>query len=525
MNGTMTGRSSAADSLPMPFSEFMAHVRARRATALKIYLAIMATSLLLAGVLPPRFYATAKLAVLPAPEFTVRQDAGSRTLSTNAFAMDQVMKAETEILQSETLHASTLQALGLLRLYPALNRDSAALPVRVIRAVVRTLLSPWRVSPPDSPAARLDSALSYFDSDLSVIPTKEANIIDVTFGHRDGALAAQAVNELLAGYAKRREQLYDDPQLGVVRHQTDQLSEAVTLGDAALSAFKAAHTIADYTAERDLLVRRQSDTGQALADTTAGEAEQQARVVTLDRAITDIPHSVSLFQENDTDTRLQSIDSSLVDLRAQLAAARIHYRDTSHLVSDLLTQLSAREADRRHLATNPLPSIGRTGRSPALDALLLDRARATTERAAAAARLTSLRNELRNIEARLAALNSEEAALAALQRNKAVADAAYVNARQVLAEQSMTEAEDALRLANVRVIQPARTPLHASPTPLLVVLAGTLLGGAAASLWCISGMMIRPTLLTSEGLAQATGLPVLGVFPAGTTVQPAYTPS
>jgi len=38
-------------------------------------------------------------------------------------------------------------------------------------------------------------------------------------------------------------------------------------------------------------------------------------------------------------------------------------------------------------------------------------------------------------------------------------------------------------------------------------------------------MMIRPTLLTSEGLAQATGLPVLGVFPAGTTVQPAYTPS
>jgi uncharacterized protein involved in exopolysaccharide biosynthesis len=509
----------------MPFSEFMAHVRARRAMALKIYAAILATALLLAAILPPRFCATAKLAVLPAPEFTVRQDAGSRTLSSTAFAMDQVMKAETEILQSETLHADTLKALGLVQLYPALDRDSAALPVRVIRAVVRTLLSPWRVSPPDSPASRMDSALTYFDSDLSVIPTKEANIIEVTFGNRDGSLAARAVNELLAGYAKRREQLYDDPQLGAVRRETDQLSEAVKACDAALSAFKAAHTIADYTAERDLLVRRQSDAGQALADALASEAEQQARVVALDREVTRIPHVISLFQENDTDTRLQTIDASLVDLRDQLATARVHYRDSSHKVSGLLTQLSAREADRQRLARNPLPSVGRVGRSPALDALLVDRARAATERAATAARLTILRNELGDIATRLVALNSEESALAALQRNKVVADAAYVNASQVLAEQRMTEAEDALRLANVRVIQPARTPLHAAPTPLLVALAGALLGGAAASLWCIAGIIIRPTLLTSEGLVQATGLPVLGVFSAGPASQPAYTPS
>lgn len=520
----MTGRFDAAEGVPMPFGEFLAHLRARRAMALKIYGAILAATLLLAASLPPRFYATAKLAVLPAPEFTVRQDAGSRTPSTNAFAMDQVMKAETEILQSDALHAGTLQAIGPELLYPGLNRNAAALPVRVIRAVARTLLSPWRVSPVDSPASRLDSALTSFNSDLSVIPTKEANIIEVTFGHRDGALAARAVNELLAGYAKRREQLYDDPQLGVVRHETEQLSEAVKAGDVALSAFKAAHAITDYTAERELLVRRQNDASQALADASTGEAEQQARIVTLDRAIITMPHAVSLFVENDTDTRLQTIDASLVDLRAQLAAARVHYRDSSHKVSDLLAQLSAREAERVHLAGNPLPSVGRVGRSPALDALLLDRARAATERAAASARRTSLRSELRDIAARLAALNGEEAALAALQRNKAVADAGFANASQVMAEQRMTEAEDALRLANVRVIQPARTPLHAAATPLLIVLAGALLGGAATSLWCIAGMLIAPTLLTSEGLAQATGLPVLGVFPAAAARQPAYIP-
>jgi uncharacterized protein involved in exopolysaccharide biosynthesis len=428
--------------------------------------------------------------------------------------MDQVMEAETEILQSADLHAGTLQAVGILRIYPALDHQSAGPPLRVARAVVHTLLSPWRVSPADSPAARLERALQNFDADLRVLPAKDANVIEITFGHSDGALAAQIVNTLLARYAKRREQLYDDPQLAVVRRETEQLSRAVQQADAAMSAFKVAHAIADYAAERDLLVRRQSQASQELAEALSRSAEQQARVVMLDHQIAVIPRTVSLYNENDVDTRLQTIDASIVDIRGQVSAARVHYRDNSRKVADLAVQLRAREAYRRALARNPAPSTVRAGRSPVLDSLLLDRARAATDRAANSARAFALRGEQRDIKARLGDLIGEESTLADLQRRKAVADTAFDNASQVLAEQHMTEAEDALRLANVRVIQPARTPLRAAPIPLFVVLAGGLLGAVAGSFWCVAAFLFRPTVMTEDGLAHAIGLPVLGVFAA-----------
>ncbi len=514
----------AADGHAMPFSEVMAHVRARRADGAKIFGMVFGMAALVAALLPPRFYATATLAVLPAPEFTVRQDAGSRALSTSVLAMDQVMKAESAILQSEDLHAATLQALGILHVYPALDHASAALPFQVVRAVVHAMLSPWRVSPPDSPAAQLESAQQDFDADLRVLPAKDANVIEVSFGHSDGALAAQILNDLLARYAKRRQQLYDDPQLLVVRRETSQLSRTVQAADAAMSAFKAAHAIADYVAERDLLVRRQSQASQELADAIAGSAEQQARVAMLDRQIARIPHTVSLYDENDIDTRLQAIDASLVDMRGQLAAARVHYRDDSRKVVDLVRQLRAREADRRELARNPMPSTARIGRSPALDGLVLDRARAATDRAANSARAFALRGERRDIGARLHDLIAEEATLADLQRRKAVADAAFENASEVLAEQHMIEAEDALRLANVRVIQPARIPLRAAPMPLFVVLAGGLLGAVAGSFWCVAGFLLRPTVMTEDGLAHLIGLPVLGVFPAESVPPPFQVP-
>lgn len=515
----MTDDAASATAPPMPFDEFLAHLRARRAGATKLFASIFAVALLLAALMPPRFYATAKLAVLPSPEFTVRPDAGSHEPGTSAVAMDQIMKAETAILESQELHAATLVALGPLRLYPALDRAAAPWAIRMLRPLVRALLSPWRVSPPDSEAARMEQALNNFAGDLRVLPAKDANVIEVTFGHGNGALAALTVNDLLARYAQRREKLYDDPQLAVVRREAAQSGQAVKDADAALAAFKAAHAISDYAAERDLLVRRQSETTQAGADAAAAVAEQQARAAMLDRQMLALPKNVGLYQENDTDTRLQSVDTSLLDLRGQLAAARVHYRDDSRKVTDLLTQLHAREADRQTLAANPAPSLTRAGRSPALDSLLLDRARAATEQAAAAARAAALAREQRDIASRLVDLNAEDADLAELQRRRSVADAAFATASQVLAERRMTEAEDALRLANVRVIQPARTPLHAAPTPLFVVLTGAVLGGMAAAAWSVAPLMLRPTPMTAEGLAQATGLPVLGVFPADSARQ------
>ena len=494
--------------------EFRAQMRLHRGGALRIFASFVAIALLAAALLPPRYTATATLAVLPAPEFTVRQDAGSHAYAGAGLAMDQVMKAETAILESDSLHDATLSALGAARLYPELDPAAVRPWLRQkVHDAAAVVLAPWRVQPADQGAALHEAALATFANALTVLPAKDANVITVTFHHRNGAVAAQAVNTMLARYADRRSKLYDDPQLAVVRRQTEAAARAVADADAALAAFKAAHVISDFASERDLLLHRQSETTASLAAATSAAAEQQARLLVLNRHIARLPKSIPLYDEADTDTRLQPIDAALVDLRGRLATAQEQYRDTSRKVTDLRAQIAARETERAHMAADPAPSAARSGRSQALDPLLVDRAHAAADEAAAVAREAGLRTELDDEAAGLARLATEETTLADLTRRRAAAADSFASASRVQDEQRMTEAEDALRLANVRVIQSATVPQRPAPIPLLVVIAGALLGALAAGGWLLVRYAGTPTFLTPEALAAATGLPVLGVFP------------
>ncbi|MEJ0047286.1 MAG: hypothetical protein WDN04_15100 [Rhodospirillales bacterium] len=496
-----------------PIGEFLAHLRARRRGALGIFAATVATGLVIAALLPPRFRATATLAVLPAPEFTVRQEAGSRAFNSSALALDQIMKAETVILESDELHAGTMGALGVASIYPSLDPESAQpAPLRLLADAAHFLLAPWRVTPLDPQAALQDRALDWFADDLTVLPAKESNIITVTFGHRSGAVAAQVLNTMMARYAQRRGHVYDDPQLTAVRGETDALGVAVREADAELAGYKKAHAISDSAAERALLLQRQSDAAQSLADALAASAEQHARLATLEQQIRGIPPSVPLYREQDHDTRLAAIDASLLALHENIGIARTNYRDTSRKVTDLVTQLEVREAERASVATPKNPSVVRDGRSLAIDPLLVDRAHAATEEAAAVARVRALHTELSDIAASLGRLEATETSLTNLMRRKNVADANFAAASRVLAEQRLTEAEDALRMANVRVIQPARAPQRPTATRKLICLASVLLGGLVAGIWFLLGYVVRPTFLTADGLAYATGMPVLGMF-------------
>ena len=500
-------------------AELMAHYRAHRPDATRIFGGCVALSMVVAAVLPSRYSATAVLAVLPAPEFTVRQDAGSHAFSSSALAMDQIMKAETAILESDELHSRTLGAVGLAQIYPALDPTVPRgffgnILHFMVGVPLHAILAPWSVAPSDAAAARQEKALQWFAGDLRIVPTKEANIITVTLSNGSAKISAKAVNTMLARYAERRASLYDDPQLAVVRKQTETSARAVREADAALTAFKAAHAIADIGAERDLLLRRRSDTEQALATAAADAAAQQARLAALVAQIDALPLAVPLYRENDADTRVQALDVALVDLRGRMEAAREQYRDTSRKVTDLRTQISSRALERQHMLANPLPSVNRDGRSPALDPLLLDRAHAATDGAGAIARMRALRADLVAEETGLARLTQAEAALAELTRRHDAAAESFATASRVQEEQRITEAEDALRLATVRVIQSARVPQRPAPIPLLTIIAGFFLGFAGAAGWVLMRFSMQPTFLTAEGLAAATGLPVLGVFPA-----------
>ncbi len=498
---------------PPSLREFVYHAHHHRRPALLAGMTVLGLALLVAALLPPSFRAGATLAVLPSPEFTVRAAAGSHELNASALAMDQIMKAETEILGSDALHRATIAQMGPTRLYPDIFAPAPRnLVRRIIHAAAGVLLSPWRVAPNDETAARAERGDKRFRHDLTVLPAKDANVISVTFDAPDGITASGTLNAMLALYAVRRTSLYDDPQVDIVRREAEAGRSAVAAADERLAAFKRDHAITDYDSERDLLLRRRSQAEQAAQDTATSVSEHAARLDALTRQLAAERPTIGIYTEQDADTRLQSVNAGLEEIRAKLAAAREKYRESSRMVSGLRAELAAHEAEQARLNHDATLSVVRQGRNPAIDPLRLDRAREVGELAAARARLATEQQDTASLAGTLTALNADEAALAGLQRQRASADDTYRAASRILAERHMTEAEDASRLANVRVIQPAVPPQSPRATPLLVIAAGMLLGGLCACGWVVVAFMRRPVFLTSEGLQAATGLPVLAVF-------------
>ena len=197
-----------------------------------------------------------------------------------------------------------------------------------------------------------------------VLPAKDSNVISVTYDNRSGQVAADTVNTMLTLYAARRSQLYDDPQLSIVRGEVTQAANAVEAADRALLAFKIGHAISDYDAERDLLLHRASQAEQAVADAQAATVEYQARLAALEHALRAEPATIGVFDETDSDTRLQAVNAGLQDMRAKLAAARDKYKDASRVVVALQAQIASHQAEAARLAGKSDPVRGAAGTQP-----------------------------------------------------------------------------------------------------------------------------------------------------------------
>jgi uncharacterized protein involved in exopolysaccharide biosynthesis len=507
---------TAPHEAPPSLREFVFHVHAERGRALATFAAVFLAALLAAALLRPSYRATATLAVLPAPEFTVRDAAGSHQPNSSALAMDEIMKAETAILGSDDLHAATIRILGGEAIYPDLfgtNHGNAA--SRMLRGAIRTLLSPWRPTPADKAAAIEESALRSFSSDLDLLPTKDANVITVSFGSRRGDVAAAAVNTLLDLYAVRRSTLYRDPQLEIVRKTVASSAAAAAAADQRLADYKRAHGISDYAQQRGMLLQRLNQAGQGIAAAEVARREQLARLGALSQQLHGEPMTVPIYNEQDPDLRLQAVNAGLQDLRTKLSATREKFLEGSRMVTMLHAEITAQEAEAARLGHDPAASVVRAGRNPNLESLRLDRAHSAAELAVAQAGLAAGQALANDMQAALDRLDTAEVGLMELQRRKAAADDDFSTASRILAERHLTESEDALRLANVRVIQRALVPQRPRPTPFLLIAAGFVLGVLAGFVRVVTRYVLHPVFLTGEGLELATGVPVLAVFGRG----------
>lgn len=491
----MAQDAGGADLATPHWRDLRAHVWWHRRLIWRGMAAGLLLTAALAALLPQRFTAHAVLAVLPAPEFSVRPDAGERAGYAGVLAMDQIMKAESEILVSQSLAAQLVQRFGAA----AFGQDGGG-PAAWLRRVLGAA---------DSQAARDARAMRALAARLSVLPSRNANIIALDFADPDPQLAAAVLQALISAYAQQRELLYRDPQLPALGREVAAAEDEFAANARALDAFKARRVIANFTLERDLLLQRRDALDAQLAAAQGDVAGAQAGMRAAQAAIQATPKLAAAFSEYDPAAQARPLDDALARAERDLDDALPRYRPDSLRLQGLRAARAAAFAARREVAEDRGHPLARQERSPLLDQAQQAALQATLAQAQAAARLAVLTAQAQGLAARLRALLQDEAALHVLEQREQDSARRLDDARAAAAARRISEAAAAARLARVAVVQPPLVPVLPSGMRLQILLLGSVLAILLPPVWLVGGFARRARFYHADSLRAEFGVPVL----------------
>ncbi len=477
---------------------------------------VMALAVVLALVIPAKYVASSSLLVLLGPEYTVRPQAGTPAAATNTFDRDQILKSEIEILGSPALHEATMRRVGLASIYPdyldppgllARVKAWAAAQLRDAEAAVGIT-----VKPPVTPDP-VQVALREFDRNLDVLAVKDGSVLELEFRHPDADTAATVLNTLMAEYLQRRRALYEDLQSGAVERQVAGLRTELDAANARLAAFKAAHDISNYETERDLLLQQRNGLQGDLHSAEMAVAQSRARLGALTTELAASPATITEYADHDSDARAATLRAGIEELQAKQADLAAHYLPDSRPMQEAAAGIALRQQELRRLRAETDASATRIGRNPVHDGIDLDRVRSAAELQASLAQRDAAAGAVATLDATLRTLDADEVELQKLTRAASLAEDALHDLTRVLAERRVVEQIDAMRAANVRIVQPAEVPVRPRSLTLPILLAGTLLAGMAAAAAAVLGEALRNHIASAASLERTLGVPVLAVLP------------
>ncbi len=297
-------------------------------------LATLLGALALAIVTVPLYRAESTLLVLLGSEYTYRTVAGENMNAAGALNREQILRTEIEILSEDNLHREVIRTIGPGVLYPELLAPPgllARVKTSVTESIGRLRESAEGGAPaPKRPADLTEMALRVLNAHLDFLAVKDGNAIELTFSHRDPAIAARVLSLLEDEYLRRRRELYLTQEGALVSHEVEQIREKLEAADAKLSQFKREHGINDYLERRGILLQQQGalETDLRLAKSLIDQ--DVAKITQLDGQVRNFPGVFNTL----TNPLMLQVQLERSKTQAELQATRAQANlDVTHLAT------------------------------------------------------------------------------------------------------------------------------------------------------------------------------------------------
>lgn len=457
--------------------------------------------ILLSFVPVPRYHATSVLIVRLGSEYVYQPEVGTNASGqtpTIPFDQEQIFKSEVAILNSSDLHTQVIDTIGLETIYPELTRRGFLAPVMApFRAVIDTVLETAGLyTPPtetEEKAARLTAAAAVFNRRFDIFLQKESAVIEVSFEHKNAAVAVRALEVLLQLYFEKRKQLYLVPRVNLAQTQLETAHARVTAAEQAVKDFKHKHQIYSFMEQRASLLEQRNDVEQQLGVLDSRQAELASLLAALSNSGGGKQKDVVLYDRGGGDLAMTNARIRLIDAESRLKDALTNYTKDSPVVAAAQAQMRDARAVLGHAE--------------------LDRGRAEAEMGSNQIRRDSLGSSIAAVNRKLDQLDALERDFNSLTREVKIAEDSYALFSRQLDEARAFEKLQHDRADSVRVIQPPAAP----PTPAKIQ-AMIVFGGLFMGILCVLAVaavieFFRSGFYTPERLENKLGLPVLATIP------------
>ena len=334
-----------------------------------------------------------------------------------------------------------------------------------------------------------DSLLNYLD----VLPTRDSNVIDISFSNDDPRFAAQMANAFADAYLQTNLELSVDPakrQAAWYQDQVLQLRKTLEAAQQKLATYQQAHGLVDTENRLDTENTRLTELTSQLVAVQATQADAESRLKQLNGAMTS--DKLDELPDIINNPLMQSMKADIARAEGKLADSAARYGSGHPTYIAALAEVNSLKARLNQEMGTVMGSIRQSAQI-------------------AQQRVNELQASVNQQKARILELKQGNDEQSVMQQDVDNAQRAYDNAQLRASQVRLQSQADQ---TTISVLNPAVTPIKpARPrivlNTVLAFLGGGLLAVAGALLLELFDRRVRG----EEDLTDLNGLPVLAQVP------------
>jgi polysaccharide biosynthesis protein PslE len=455
---------------------------------LAVFLPIFLAGLLLALKAPTTYTASTRLLATLDDFYVYRPIAGGGPAGV-PLEQEQVIQAELQLISSPAVAERVLARFKLDEIYPriaeARDREMAQAPGSDRARISRNAFQ-----------AGVEALLA----DLETGAAPQTPVIAAQFTHTNPETAAELLNATVGAYLKYRAQLLDDSSTESFAAQRRSYEAELLDAEKAIRDFLDANNISDFASEKasaDMLI---SAARSELLSVESQVSAVRAQLRGLKAQVAGTEPQIDFFVED-------SSDQTLAELRLEREDLLSRYRPDSRPVQAIDRRIAQAEAYID--GQEGLSGTVRRGPNPVHQEL-------STDLATLEAQADSLSEQRRELQRQLARLDARQRALTGLTPRWQELQRARNLAEQGVLDYATRESEARARTQlaarnadNIRVIEPARPPIHGSSLKAPIAAVGFLFASFTALMAGLLWAVTRKGFSTQGSLERTLAIPVL----------------